>query len=374
MRKSSRSLVGVVALALTLAACGGESGDEDSDITAVGSGEVSAEDEELLGGPEAVESLQELYAAATDAGQSLVTVYGPSEVDREPVYELFAQRFPGISVDPVFLVGPNYAARLETEVASGNHVADLVQSGDTSVAPQIGLEYFEPFEPVTAEDVDDSYRDQSGTVVAATAAAFGHLYNTNEISEDEAPTGWEDLLDERFAGVMATEDLTAFGGGFSVLSRLAWDGRISDGFVENLAAQDIQFESQSAVAGTVVATGQRALHPFYPLGYYLRDVERGAPVDFVFPTEGGVHLSPHYLALMDGAPNPDAAKLLMTWLFTPEGQQAAAEVGLYPLVPGEPGPDGYPAADELDHLKPFPLEDVNRIASENLEIVNAAFN
>ncbi len=52
-----------------------------------------------------------------------------------------------------------------------------------------------------------------------------------------------------------------------------------------------------------MATGQFALDPFYPYSFYLRDKEQGAPVAFVFPTEGGAHISPHYLGILKSARN-----------------------------------------------------------------------
>lgn len=366
MRKTWASL----ALVLALAACGSNSGAG----AATSIEDVGTSDEQALGGAAAVSAMRELYQTALEKGQTTVTVYGPGETDRKPLYERFSERFPGIKVDGVYVVGPDYAAKLEAEFASGQHVADLVQSGDTSVAGQIGLGYFEKFDPVTAVELDRSaYSDPTGTVIAASALPFGFLYNTNEIGPDEAPAGWDDLLDPSLRGVMTSDDLTHFGGGFSTLSHGLWDGRFDDSFLQQLGAQDITFQSSSAVAGTAVATGQFALHPFYPFSFYLRDKAKGAPVEFVFPTQGGVHLSPHYLALIKGAPNPEAAKLLLTWLFSAEAQQESAAVGHYPLMPGQAGPGGFPPADELDLFKPFPLDTVNQIAAENVARTRTAF-
>lgn len=361
------------AVLLAVAACGADEGSGNGDVDPVATGDVSAADEQALGGPEAVSAMQELYQAAVDSGQTEVTVYGPGEVDKEAVYEIFSQRFPEITVNGVYLVGPDYSAKLEGEVASGQHVADLVQAGDTSVSGQVGLDYFEDFDPVTAEGLDTVYQDPDGLVLGASATAFGYMHNTNLMSADEAPAGWEELLDPAYRGQIASDNVTRFGGGFSTLSHILWDGRLGESFVGDLAGQDLHFESSIPAAGTAVATGQYALHPFYPLSFYFRDKDKGAPVEFVFPTEGGVHISPHYLGLMKGAPNPDAGKLLMTWLFSPEGQQAAAEIGYYPLMPGAAGPPGYPSAEELDLFEPFPLENVNQIARDNLATVQAAF-
>ncbi|MCS5734516.1 ABC transporter substrate-binding protein [Herbiconiux daphne] len=370
-RKKSLWLAAIPAIVLLASGCAA-SGPDAGGASSIG-GELTSADDEALGGTDAVAELTKLYDAAIAAGQTTVTVYGPGEIDKVPVYEKFAERFPGITVNGVFMVGPDYAAKLQGEVASGNHVGDLVQSGDTSVVDQIPAGYFEKFDPVTAEGLGEDYKDSTDTVHAASATAFGYLYNTDALSAEEAPAGWEDLLDPSLKGQFASDTVTHFGGGFSTLAHLNWDGRLGDDYLDQLGAQDFRMESNTALAGTDVATGQAAVEPFYPLSYYLRDKANGAPVGFVFPTEGGVHISPHYLGLVKGAPNPDAAKLLMTWLFTPEGQQACADIGYYPLMPGAPGPEGYPAEEELDLFKPFPLEAVTDISNDNLDKVGQAF-
>lgn len=358
---------------LALSACGGGAGGDAPTVSAAGEGTVSSADAEALGGEAAVTAMQELYRAAQDSGQTTVTVYGPGEQDKEPLYEIFSQRFPGINVNAVYIVGPEADAKIQGEFASGQHVADMVQAGDTSVAPQIAQGKYVPFRPVTAEGLDPGFADAGGHAFAATGSTFGIIYNTNMLSAEEAPNGWADLLDPKYRGQMTSDETTRNGGAFGTLSHLLWDGRYDDAFLQGLAAQEIALQASGAVAGSAVATGQYAIDPFYPYSFYLRDKELGAPVEFVFPTEGGVHISPHYLGLLDGAPNPDAAKLLITWLFTPEGQQAAADVGYYPLMPNSPAPGGYPSVNELDLLKPFPIDQVGQISASNLARVKSAW-
>lgn len=359
------------ALVLALSACGGTSGDDAPQVNSAVEGEVTPEDTALLGGAEAVAAMQELYQAAQAAGETSVTVYGPGENDKGSLYEVFSQRFPGISVTGTYLVGPEFAAKIQAEFASGQHVADMVQGGDTSVAPFI--DEFVEFAPVTAEKLDPGFRDDAGLRAAPTGSVFGFLYNTNLMSEQEAPRGWKDLIDPAYKGRMTTEQPTRNGGAFGTVSHLLWDGRYDEDYLRALAAQNIAYQSSSPVAGAAVATGQHALNPFYAYSFYLRDKEQGAPVAFVFPTEGGAHISPHYLGILESAPNPNVAKLLSTWLFTPEAQQAAADVGYYPLMPDSPAPAGYPSVNELDLLKHFPLDQVVAISEENLATAKRVF-
>jgi iron(III) transport system substrate-binding protein len=237
------------------------------------------------------------------------------------------------------------------------------------VTPDVAARWFDTFAPVSSNGLPAEFIGPDGVVRAPSAAAFGFMYNTNLMSEAEAPKGWQDLTDPVYRGRMTLEDPRRFSGAFSAFSHLLWDGRYDATYIDALAPQEMVYQAMGPVAGNAVATGEFALDPAYTLALYQKVKQQGAPVEFVFPTEGGAHLSPNYLALVRGAPNPDAARLLMAWLFTPEAQAATADVGWYPLMPGAAGPEGFPAAAELDLLRPFPLDQVGQIAQENLAVI-----
>jgi iron(III) transport system substrate-binding protein len=362
----------VAALVLLAAACGDDDAGDGGDGGG-GGAQAQLDDADALGGDAAVAAMTELYEAAQDAGEDTVVLYGPGEDDRRPAYDLFEERFPGISVQGEFLIGPDLDSKFSQEIASGRHVADVIHTGDTTIAAHMAEDRYEPFAPVTAEGLDDSFSDPDGVVHSASASTFGMLYNTDMVSADEAPAGWEDILDPRWRGQMAAEDPTRFGGVFGALNKLLNDDRYDEGFVEALSEQELNVLASIPAAGEAVATGEFPMMPFYPYSFYARDIDRGAPVAFVFPVEGGNHLSPHYLGLVDGAPHPEAAKLLITWLFTPEAQQALADVGYYPTMPDGPAPEDYPPVNELDLLEPFAIAEVNEITAGHLDTVRAAF-
>jgi iron(III) transport system substrate-binding protein len=385
---------GVVILAL-LAACGGgddsdaetaseppdteESGESDeageADEGDDGDAEGDADDEaDPLGGADAAAEMDSLYQAAIDADATDVVVYGPGEDDKGPVYDLFMERFPEITVRGEYLVGPNMDSKINAEFASGVHVASVLQSGDTSLAPKVPTDdeegLLEEFVPVTAEGLDPQFHDaERQYAFAASATTFGILYNDQMVSEDEVPQAWEDLLDPAYSGNLVWDDPTRFGAGIGFLNKILNDDRYDESFVEDLRANEVYLEASAPAAGNAVATGQFAVQVAYPYSFYLRDAERGAPVDFVFPVEGGNHLSPHFLGLVQNAPSPDAGKLLITWMLSPEGQRANAAVGYYPTMPGIEGPEGNPPVDELDLLAPIPLAETNAAAAANLPVV-----
>lgn len=364
--RSVRTGAVVAALALAVSACGGGSGGEP------GAAQIDSGDAEALGGQAGVDELTRLYDAAMQAGQDTVVIYGPGVEDREPAFEQFEERFPGIDIQGEYLSGPQLTSKVDQEFASGQHVADVIHTGDTSVAPQIQQDRFEKFSPVTAEGLDPQFKDPEGYVHSEGASTFGILYNTDEVSAGEAPKSWEDLTDPKWKGKMVWEDPTSFGATFGAVSHWLYGG-LDTGFLEQLAGQDIHRVASAPEAGAAVARGEFAVVPAYPYSFYARDKDKGAPIGFSFPVEGGNHLSPHYLGLVTEAPHPDAAKLLITWLFTPEGQQATADSGYYPTMPDGPTLEDYPPVNELELLKPFPMAEVNAISDENLATVKGIF-
>jgi hypothetical protein len=70
---------------------------------------------------------------------------------------------------------------------------------------------------------------------------------------------------------------------------------------------------------------------------------------------------------------PNSGKLLITWMFTPEGQEAIAETGYYPTMPDGPAPGDYPSISDLDLLEIFLLDEVNEVATEHLDLVESIF-
>ncbi|GIG89303.1 ABC transporter substrate-binding protein [Plantactinospora endophytica] len=340
------------AVALALSACGG--GGPASDAAANVAG-----DADKLGGQAAVDTMTGLYEAAKAAGKTEVVVYGPGENDKADVYKAFQKRFPAIRVTGEYLVGPQLASKINQEFGSGKHVADLVQGGDTTVAAQLDERRYAKFAPVTAATLGKEYQDPGGTVFAASGSIMGILYNVDRVPAPDAPKGWRDLLDPRWKGRMVLDDATKNGAVAGTFSRMLHDGRYDDTYLSGLAGQEIHWVASGPVAGNAVATGEFEVAPVYPYSFYLRDKAKHAPVKLVFPVDGGNQVSPHYLGLVDGAPHPDAAKLLMTWLFTPEGQQAVADAGYAPTMPNAPNVAGLPPLSTMDQLKPFAIAEVN---------------
>ncbi|MQA88445.1 MAG: extracellular solute-binding protein [Streptosporangiales bacterium] len=215
-----RRTMGVAAvasvLALSAAACGG--------IGPAASGSIDQDDAGALGGPEAVKQFKQLYDQARESGENTVVFYGPLAENFRPVFAAFSKRFPGIRARGLTTFGAGLQTRVNQEAASGQHVADVAATGNTSMLELASQDRFVSYKPFMAKDITDPYLVNSdNTIIGFTSDVRGVIYNTSSVPPAQAPKGWDDLLDPKWKGGLAITDATTAGGGLELFSRMFYD-------------------------------------------------------------------------------------------------------------------------------------------------------
>lgn len=344
-------------LAGTLAAC---SSAEDP-----ATGEAGALSAIFDGETEAVKAqLQELYQAALDAGETEINIYTithadfaePSELGEGQLVALFQEAFPEIT--PNGLAGSDIYTSLESEKASGNYLGDVIEHGDTEVSTLKEQDYFSSFTPAGAESLsDEKFADAEGYAFTAYHRLSGITYNTSLVSADEVPTSFEELADPKWQGQIVISPNSD-----PQLRRYAY--WVLNGVVDDESAADRELLEQ-VFANVVVSDsrdqdvieGKRALAfgDFVSAG---KAKNQGTQIDFT--AEGLGTPNNIWSAVLETAPNPNAARLWQAFLFTETAQQKIAE-GTYFLrnTEGDPlnaqYPQGHPAYEHLSlgELKPY---------------------
>jgi iron(III) transport system substrate-binding protein len=331
---------------LTITACGsaGASGPEDS--------------AGALGSVVQQKAFDELYQKALGAGETQVTVYGPPASPE--FYEAFTRRFPGIKVTPQQLQGPIRTAKLEAEKSSGNSVGDVATDGQRAIGALSNEGWCDSFDPIM--DVDAKWLHMNNTVLDYSSLVFGVLYNTNMVEEKDVPRSWEDLLDPKWKGKMSIADpagpsvsTAAFA---SMLVPESNNERYGMSYLQKLKAQEISYAAKSPMVPQSVASGDTALGVLVSGHQYKEAKDKGAPVGFSFPLEAGNVNQPNSVCLLKNAPNPNAAKLYLDWIYSPDGQTVIAETQmLYPIMPGTNQPEGLPPFSDVKGFELLPLEE-----------------
>lgn len=329
LSRAGLAVAASAALITTLAACGGGAvGTESTSSSAPSS-----------------QTLDDLYQAAKNAGETQIMIYGPQEKQFDPVYKAFSKEFPGIQLKSDFLFGADLANRIDQEQATGQYVGDMVHIDDVLRYAAAGNTL--KFVPSSAKGLGDEYLPFSGGAATPSVGIYGMAYNTAKVRPDSAPSGWNALLDPQWTGRIGMANPTTLSGTSTVLAAGLKSGALSSDYLTKLKAQNPKIFASTSQLTNALATAQADVTPVYPYSFMLSAKATGAPIGMVFPVEGGTYLADNPYSILKGAPHPNAAKLLLAWLFTQNGQASIASVGDYPVMKGAPAPEGLPAMGDL---------------------------
>ena len=167
-------------------------------------------------------------------------------------------------------------------------------------------------------------------------------YNTNLVKAEDAPKSFADLLDPKWSGKMVKAHPGYSGNVMSATFQLTRD--LGWEYLEKLAKQKIMQVQSSTDPPKKLALGERAVMVDGNEYNALQLKEAGQPIEIVYPTEGTpMAVGPN--AIFKNAPNPNAARLLNSYMFTPECQQLVIDVGALRSV--------HPGVKEHAGRKPF---------------------
>ncbi|MCY3994945.1 MAG: extracellular solute-binding protein [Rhodobacter sp.] len=199
---------------------------------------------------------------------------------------------------------------------------------------------FQPYVPNWAEGLPEVYRDDTDRMVYKfwqTPVVIA--YNSDMLAEEDAPTSWLELVEDRYAGkyvigptIWQTTKTYLIG----MLLRFADEsGEISDegwDFMQSLYDNAIVVDSADAkTAAFVNKEAVIDLNWFGGVGRLADDVGyRAVMVD----TEGGTPFIAEGIAIMEGTDQLDDAKAFVDWFGSAEFMSAyAARFGQVPVHP-----------------------------------------
>ena len=163
------------------------------------------------------------------------------------------------------------------------------------------------------------------------------VYDPGRVDADEIPQAWTDLGRSRFKDRLAMAD-PRFGttGGHLGALRSWWNRYAMPGYYEAWIEQ-LAENNMRVLPGGNAAVVQAVLDGDVDFGLTDTDdasiaIARGASLAFVAPDAtrekiagSGPLIMPNAVALVRGAPNPEAARELIAWLLSPEVERLMAE-------------------------------------------------
>lgn len=304
----------------------------------------------------------ELIEAAKKEGK--VTYYTAMDLSvAEPMAKAFEAKYPGIKVAVERTGAERLFNRIGQEVGSNIRRVDVANSSDAAhfiVWKRQG--WLEPFlTPDMAENLPADQRDADAAFVNQRTHLSTIAYNTKLVKPEDAPKGFVDLLDARYSGKLVKGHPGYSGTIMTATQQLAkalgWE------YFEKLSKQKVLQVQSATEPPKRIEAGERAIAVDGSDYLFWMAKERGSPIEVVHAVEGTPQIS-NPMAIFKASPSPNAARLLVGWIMSPEGQEFIVNVsGQYPANKLVKAKAGRPALASIKTLPEDPVE-VEKTADE----------
>jgi iron(III) transport system substrate-binding protein len=276
---------------------------------------------------------EKTIAAAEKEGQ--VTVYGPPGITYQNAIGAFQDSFPKIKLVYVPGSGTNNAQRLVTERRAGKYLADLFIGGSgTIIEVLFDGNLLDPLPAMLLlPEVKDqtawfnkihTYADAKGQYVFMMAGNINTslaAYNNKLTSSEGVKSHW-DLLHPRWKGKIVAYDPRARGHIQTVRS-IYHNPKLGGEFMRRLFSEmDITVSRDQRLMVDWLAQGKFLLYVFASNNDIQDAKKKGLPVDLIDAPDDESHMSGGFghLGLVNKSPHPQAAKVMINWLLSKEGQ------------------------------------------------------
>jgi ABC-type Fe3+ transport system substrate-binding protein len=206
------------------------------------------------------------------------------------------------------------------DVVEGNRGVQLIMRDD-------GL--FQKFIPPSSDKFPAQFKEKDGMITPWRVLPISILYNTDMVKPNELPKTFDDLLNPKWNGKITMPDPTRH----TTTAQFLWNLNKFKGdkwldLVKGLAKQKPLLVESLAPVTTTIIKGEA------PVGItYIKYVKQyKGPVSYVLMDK---YLSdPNYMSLSAKTSRPNAAKLYLDFVCSPEGQKLTAEEGEFVMAPG----------------------------------------
>ena len=206
-----------------------------------------------------------------------------------PLKEAFEKTYPGIELQYARADEAPTAAKILAEAQAGRVQADIFD-GISNMIPLKRAGLVVPHGSPSAGKIPADLKDREGYWISILIYVFSPGINTTLVSKEQAPKTYQDLLDPRWRG------------------KMAWN--------------------PGSIAGE------------YPMGLMMFNhhtvisAQKGAPSDWIKLEPVPVALDA--VAILKDAPHPNAAKLLVDFLTSEDGQRVLQKADYLPSMPSVP--------------------------------------
>jgi iron(III) transport system substrate-binding protein len=236
--------------------------------------------------------------------------------DSQALLKGFQQKYPFMQFEVFRLGAEKMRTKILTEARAGRHFFDVTSMDVVETGVLQGQRIFAPFAAPSRDAIPAGLKDEDGYWTAIYVRQFVLAYNTRLVSEKDAPKDWTELLSSTWKGKIGMDqEETEW---YAALSEY-WGRDKARKFLRALAAQDPALHQGHTLIAKLTVAGEFPLSIAH--GSRVEQLKgEGAPIDWI-DTVDPVVTSPSVISLSARAPHPNAARLFIDYVLSPDGQK-----------------------------------------------------
>ena len=276
--------------------------------------------------------------------------YNTEEASR--ICDAFDTRYPGVKCNFVRTTAQVAYQRLQQDLKARVAVASVFSSTDVSHYPALRksgqLMIYRPHNLDKVVDSLKEYSDPDGYYTVTAAALMTITYNTDLVSEADAPKNWPDLLLPKWKDKVSIGHpaFSGYVGTWVVLMRklYGWE------YFEKLEKNSPQIGRSVNDTVTMLNAKERWVAAG-PEATTLLSRDKGNPLAVIYPTDGALLMvSPS--GIPTNAPAPNAAKLYIEFMLDKEAAEVQVKAHSLSVIKGIKAAPGAKPLEDIKVVRP----------------------
>ncbi len=253
---------------------------------------------------------------------------------RNAIAKAFKKKY---GIDMEFVTGRTgeIDTKMSTERRAGLYLEDVYMAGTGSLWSCRKLGFLAPLKPVIMlpEALDRkawaggqlNFADKDGLILNYQKRAVSAITVNGNIVKPGEIKSYKDLLAPKWKGKIVVMDPTKGSSG-TIFFLVLWEIMGPD-FTREFGKQDLAVTGDARQQAEWLARGKYPVSGTISSDIMTEFIKSGVPMKVILPAEGTVTaVAKGAVALIDKAPHPNAAKVLINWLLTREAQTLMSQI------------------------------------------------
>ncbi|MGG0411723.1 extracellular solute-binding protein [Peribacillus simplex] len=259
-----------------------------------------------------------------------IVVYSPHGKDILSKFEKQFEDEYGIDVEWLDMGSQEILDRVRSE--KSNPQADVwwgAPSTNFNQAKDDGL--LAAYKPTYSDSLDEGFHDPEWYWTGTSQTPEVIMYNSKELSKDEVPKDWDELLDPKWKDEIIIRYPLASGTMRTIFSAMIYrtykdtnDPKEGYDWLKKLDQNTKEYSANPEMMYNKVAKGEGSLSVWAMPDVVMLKENKNYPFEFIIP-ESGTPVLTEGIAIVEGAKHPKAAEAFYEFVNSPEAAKTLAE-------------------------------------------------